>query len=511
MKFLGFYLGVHDSNLCMYDTETRDFKYVKSERKIGIKRHHADVSFIGETCAAYNFSPDYVAFSDGDRNGLGLPTLTESVTAVDNSTAPFYTGANWFNVDHHLAHVLSVWPIQRTEGLDWGIAIDGRGDHERRISIFKNPSSLSPAVFSSEQYRICHLFDFIGTKMNLKGHVDDFAGKIMGAQAYGIPQAEFINQQLASNIDQNVFSLVEDVDPKRWGHTGEIDTFFDFKQQSFRNWLASVHAITGQIVFDIFMKTFEPQQIIAYSGGCALNTVYNQMLAKRFGNIIIPPHCYDGGLSLGCIEALRILTNSEELQAPGFPFIQDDEDFGYAGVEVINETVKLLAEGKIVGWLQGRGEIGPRSLGHRALLLSPTVNNGKCLMNQVKLREDWRPFAPSVLYKEQEPYFCTDAYRPFMLHTTYCSPLAQSAIPSVVHVDDTSRIQSVDARDCPPLESYEVMLSCLHDTTGHPVVLNTSYNAGGKPIVSTRKEALDMFKNTKIDAIVLGNELIRKT
>lgn len=505
MRLLAFYLGLHDSNLSMYDTDSQEFQYLKSERLFGVKRHRADLSFVAERCESLGFIPDAVAYSDGNRNGLGSCRPTESI--VDRSPLSLFPTAKCFIVDHHLAHVLSAWPLIPTESVEYAIAIDGRGDHERRVSVFRSPANLGAPIFTSTEHRVCHLFDLIGATMGLEGHKADFAGKIMGAQAYGKADEAFVVSQLRSAVKRDLFSLVERLDQTRWNGG---DSFYRFENKGFRDWLASVHSILEEVVAEVFAEHIPPLSTVVYAGGCALNTVINDRLYRHYPNLVIPPHSYDGGLSLGCLEALRNVMGREAIVASGFPFFQGDEDMGYASDRVVREAANHLAAGKVLGWLQGKGEIGPRALGHRSLLLNPAIPNGKDLLNRIKKREEWRPFAPSVLFDRQKGFFCVEDYLPYMLRSVQSLPTSKELIPAVVHVDGTSRIQSVDATRCPGLETYQSLLLNFEQLTGLPAILNTSFNPAGRPIVSTREAAVAWFRSSSIDVLVVGDELMRK-
>lgn len=500
MKVLAFYLGNHDSNVCLYDADRGWFRYVKSERRTGIKRHRAGLDFVRETCERHGFVPDVVGYSDGDRNHLGGCAENEWVAALEPSARPCFVDARWLHVDHHLAHVLSAWPVVPTERLDGAIAVDGCGDHGRRLSVFGRPSTLAPARFSSTAHRVCNAFDRLGRRMGLTGHLADLAGKVMGAQAYGRVDPRFVEEALRDDVHADLVGFVD-------RHRDEPG-FYTLENPTFRDWLANIHAIFERVLVAVFEEHFAPTDTIVFAGGAALNTVINDRLAARFPHLVLVPHAYDGGLSLGCLEGVRLREGLERPALPHFPFLQDDEDLGYASAATIERTAAHLAAGKIVGWLQGQGELGPRALGHRSLLVNPALPDGKDVMNRVKRREGWRPFAPSVLHARQASLFTTDAYLPHMLRSVAGRPDARARIPAVIHVDGSSRVQSVDGTRCPPLATYHALLEAFEARTGVPALLNTSFNVNGKPIVATRAEAIDFARRSAIDVLVVGDEIL---
>jgi carbamoyltransferase len=161
--------------------------------------------------------------------------------------------------------------------------------------------------------------------------------------------------------------------------------------------------------------------------------------------------------------------------------------------DVTAETADLLAAGKVAGWFQGRMEFGPRALGARSILASPCQGSMKDRMNEIKDREDFRPVAPAVLEEEAEKWFSGPARSPFMLFVNRVRPEAAGRIPAVCHVDGTARVETV-SRASNPL--FHELISAFRDRTGVPVLINTSFNFGGEPIVETPADAIASFVRT---------------
>jgi len=169
-----------------------------------------------------------------------------------------------------------------------------------------------------------------------------------------------------------------------------------------------------------------------------------------------------------------------------------------------HEIAKQIADGKIIGWYQGKSESGNRALGNRSILADPRNPNIKDIINsKIKLREDFRPFAPSVLEEYYQDYFDTDQPSPYMSRIV---PVISDAIPGVTHVDRTARIQTVTKIQN---ERYYKLISAFHDITGIPMLLNTSFNCQ-EPIVETPEDAMKTFKKCGLDTLVLGGEMICK-
>jgi carbamoyltransferase len=178
--------------------------------------------------------------------------------------------------------------------------------------------------------------------------------------------------------------------------------------------------------------------------------------------------------------------------------------------DLIKTIAKFLAEGKIVGWFQGRTEWGPRALGNRSILANPCLPEMKNILNfKIKKREAFRPFAPSVLEEKIGDYFAAEGGKdlpaaPFMEKVYFIKPEKRNVIPAVVHVDGTGRLQTVNQKENP---LYYKLIKEFSRLTGEPILLNTSFNEN-EPIVNKPEEAIDCFLRTKMDVLILGNYFI---
>ncbi len=263
-----------------------------------------------------------------------------------------------------------------------------------------------------------------------------------------------------------------------------------------------------------------PSRNLCFVGGVALNCVANARLVREagFDRIWVPPCASDTGAPLGSalyhhhqtLGAPRrtVLTHAYHglaytdadietaLQAAGMTYRRLDD------AELIAKTAQDLADGRIVGWFQGRYEIGPRALGNRSILASPIVPGVRDVINaRVKFREPFRPFAPSVLAERAHEYFEIDQPDPFMTLAPRVRPEMAARIPAAVHVDGTSRIQTVEQAANP---RYHALIEAFGKLTGVPILLNTSFNKQ-EPIVARPEEAISCFLRTEIDILVLGN------
>lgn len=176
--------------------------------------------------------------------------------------------------------------------------------------------------------------------------------------------------------------------------------------------------------------------------------------------------------------------------------------------DLFSKAATSIADGKIIGWFQGRSECGPRALGNRSILADPRDPHMKDhLNNKVKFREAFRPFAPSVIWEYQQEYFDLDVPSPYMLMVSDILEEKQHLIPSVTHVDGTGRLQTVMKE---LNASFYKLIERFNDITGVPIVLNTSFNIRGEPIVETPDDAIRCFLGTGIDELYINNYLVHK-
>jgi carbamoyltransferase len=270
------------------------------------------------------------------------------------------------------------------------------------------------------------------------------------------------------------------------------------------NNVSTINELCYEVVLKMF-KQVDKNKTVIYSGGCALNVDWNRRLLDLGYKVDIQPHVYDGGLSIGCLRyGLHIL--GIEMQIPeNFPYVQDDTaPEQRPSTNVINKVADLLAQGKIVAWYQGNGELGPRALGNRSILMNPTIKNGKDILNaKVKRREWFRPFGASIKEDKCLEHFDLN-YNPYMLFT---SNVLNKDLHAVTHVDGTCRHQTVNSDQN---EDFYSLLDSFETKTGLPVLLNTSLNLGGKPIASNPQEAIELLNTTELDAVCIGNEVIIK-
>lgn len=306
------------------------------------------------------------------------------------------------------------------------------------------------------------------------------------------------------------------------------------QNQYYADIAASIQVVTEQIMLKMAQYAYRETGInkLCMAGGVALNSVANRKILAEtpFDDIYIQPAAGDGGGAVGAAlygyhallgkprnfvmehaywgEEHSASDTEEFLKENNIPYerLEDDE-------KLIGRVVDNLTRGKVIGWHQGRFEWGPRALGNRSILADPRRADMKDIVNvKIKFREPFRPFAPSVLEEKAGDYFALDdpaRHYParFMLYVTDVHEDKRGVLPAITHVDGTGRLQTVK-RELNP--KYYRLIETFGDATGVPVVLNTSFNLKGEPIVNTPGEAFNSFSKSGMDVLVLGNYLIDK-
>jgi carbamoyltransferase len=303
-------------------------------------------------------------------------------------------------------------------------------------------------------------------------------------------------------------------------------------EQRHRNLAASLQARLEEVYLGMLRKlgTATGLKAICLAGGVAFNCVANGKIFEStpFEQVYVQPAAGDAGLAVGAayyvwhqkLQKPRSFVMDHAYWGPGFSAEKIHKAIasselareGYCVTELANEELArraaaIVADGKILGWFQGRAEWGPRALGNRSIVADPRRADMKEILNRrIKHREIFRPFAPSILAEATGDWFEKSHPSPFMTLAYAVRPEKRALIPAPTHVDGTGRLQTV-TREANP--RYHALISAFRDLTGVPVVLNTSFN-DNEPIVCRPEEAIDCFLRTKMDALVLRDFLITR-
>lgn len=452
-------------------------------------------------------------------------------------------------VEHHLAHVASSYYCSPFDGLTAGFSYDASGDFASSMAV----RCEGPRMDILDRVTLPDSLGFFYTALCQYIGFDSFGEeyKVMGLAPYGEDRfADFMQKAVLLTNDGffklgkgyfgmheggqsgamteegrlimgRLFSdkLVRELGPATERGTITQREMDIAKSVQVRFEQAAIHSLKR-------MHRLVPTERLVMAGGCALNGVANARILRDtpFSQPYLQAAASDDGTCLGAaMWVWHNVVGSEErfhmqhaFWGPQYSDEQMRKTAQSAGLEVIecadeNEVVscvaKLIADGAVLGWYQGRSEWGPRALGNRSILANPAIKTMKDTINaKIKRRESFRPFAPSVLQEDVAEYFEQDIYSPFMMHVTKLKRQYREALPAITHVDGTGRLQSVDP-DSNAL--YYKLISKVKEHTGYGVVLNTSFNEN-EPVVDTPQQALDCFLRTDMDALCLGRYILQK-
>ena len=469
---------------------------------------------------------------------------------------------NIYFSDHHLSHAASAFfpspfneaVVLTADGVgEWStttVAV-GKGNNLEVKKEIQFPHSLG-LLYSAFTY-------YAGFKVNSGEY------KLMGLAPYGSPIYQDKIKKLLDikndgtfRLDQNYFNyatgltMTNDKFNKLFGHKPR-DPKTEQITQFHMDIASSIQKVTEEIMIKLAkgIRTEYGIKNLCLAGGVALNCVANGKILKEkiFENIWIQPAAGDAGGSLGAALALwyieqgnkRTISENDSMKGSylGCEYDQQqiEKELNSLGANfqtleyerLIDETVKFLTNEKIIGWFQGRMEFGPRALGGRSILGDPRSNKMQKDLNlKVKFRESFRPFAPSVLREDVNTWFDINIDSPYMLLVANINPnkkiqmteeqkkifgidklnIKKSEIPAVTHVDYSARIQTVTKSSNP---RYYDLISKFKKKTGCPVVINTSFNVRGEPIVNSPRDAFNCFMGTELDYLVIGNCILDKS
>jgi len=465
--------------------------------------------------------------------------------------------AKFHRIEHHQAHLASSFycspfdnaALLSADGLGdfastmWGTGMGSRMKIEGAIAF---PHSLGLFYSAVTQY------------LGFLRFGDEY--KVMGLAAYGQPEqlesfrdiVRFENGSSRNGfrLELDYFSHHRTGPEMSWAETDKTPTLGKLfsegmerrlgparsadqaLEQRHRNLAASLQLRLEEVYLGMLKRLADRTRLkaVCLAGGVAFNCVANGKIfdATPFEQVYVHPAAGDGGLSVGAAffvwhqilgkprsfvmdhaywgpeysrEEIRRAVELGGLAQKGCAIYELGEE------ELTHSAAAIIADGKILGWFQGRAEWGPRALGNRSIVADPRRPEMKGVLNQrIKHREIFRPFAPSILAEAASDYFEKSHPSPFMTLAYAVRSEKREKIPAPTHVDGTGRLQTV-TREANP--RYHALISAFRDLTGVPVVLNTSFN-DNEPIVCRPEEAIDCFQRTKMDALVLGDQLITR-
>jgi carbamoyltransferase len=495
--------------------------------------------------------PDMAFVLDRMRNRkerTGAPELLEQVFPGERFRGAFHA------VEHHLAHLSSAFHVSPFDEA-FALSVDGFGDFASAAWGLGRGSDIKITTRVHFPHSLGIFYQAMTQYLGFPHYGDEY--KIMGLAPYGKPAFVEDVRKLLKLQDDGRFELNlayfrhhKEIVPYQWDNgsptfddlfSGELEALLGPRRakdepldQRHRDLARSAQFVYEEAFFNILHQAHKDTgaDAIVLAGGCANNSVANGKVRRQtpFKHVYVHAAPGDAGGAIGAafvvwhkLGGARNFIMDHAYWGPGF------DDATCAGLlesrkgdlesegctvthikdeaELCRRTAAAVAEGKVIGWFQGRMEWGPRALGNRSIVCDPRRVDMKDILNaKIKRRESFRPFAPSVLEEAVGDWFEEDDHVPFMMQVFQIREDKRPLLPAVTHVDGSGRLQTVYRRTNP---RYAALIDAFREITGVPMVLNTSFNEN-EPVVCRPEEALDCFLRTKMDVLVLGDRFVER-
>src|SRR3569623_1206746 len=461
---------------------------------------------------------DHVAYSYGPYLLLGEAHHLKQRFRGARHDGPY----RWHFIEHHLAHEASAFLAAPFESCAV-LTMDGRGER----------ATTSYGVFQDRRYKRLKQVNLPHSLGLLYEAVTDYLGflhssdeyKVMALASYGEPTYAPLFRDIVRYQGEGEYEVA----PVQWEKLFGPPRLRGAELSKHHMDIArSLQLVLEETVLRMtdWLARETGEKNLAMAGGVALNCVMNARVRDqgRFENVWVQPAAGDSGTSLGAAlwtdaqqrggSVPRMWQMNHAYLGPGYDDAEIERFLQYSTqpyrrVENVAEAAAdLLAANKVIGWFQGRMEFGPRALGARSILASPIDAGMQSHLNQIKDREDFRPVAPAVLEEEDGAWFVGGRPAPFMLFVFDVQPDKVDQIPAVRHVDGTARVQTVNRSQH---ALYYDLLQAFKRRTGVPVLINTSFNTRGEPVVCSPKDAVESYCTTPLDALVIGSFILEKS
>jgi carbamoyltransferase len=442
--------------------------------------------------------------------------LRERFRGVKVGSEPY----RWHWVPHHLSHAASAFHCSSFPKAAV-LTLDGRGERATTGYAVGDGNRLEWVGQVQTPHSLGILYEQVTDYLGFLHSSDEY--KVMALASFGKPRyvAEFRD---IVRLGADGQYTIENVDlERRFGPARLKGGPLDAKHYDIAH---SLQVVLEETVLDIcrWLHAATKCDDLCMAGGVALNCVMNARLRDRgpFKRIWVQPAAGDAGTALGA----ALWVDAKERGGDERPYVMDHAYLGpeYTDAEieeflrwtkvpyrrlanVADEVAEILAQDRVIGWFQGRMEMGPRALGARSILASPIHAEMQARLNEIKDREDFRPVAPVVMEEHAAEWFGAKEQSPFMLFVYDVPADKADRIPAVRHTDGTARIQTVNHGQN---ARYYDLLAAFHRRTGVPVLVNTSFNTRGEPIVCTPRDAVECFWTSPLDALVIGSFLLEK-
>ena len=506
------------------------------------------VETLPEFANFYDAFPDLLESVCGERDlkkcGIDLVVKTfDNIQPVPEDPEPYerfcssFDGTRTlFDLEHHMCHAYQAFLASPFDDAAV-LTLDGTGENLERLH--GRSISATMAIGTANRVHVLHEILMPNSVGGLYAAVtkhlgfrDEQEGNTMALASFGSDR--FYRQvrddtvallddgdfELRRSTDGNGLSYIDamrDFCPRREKGAPLTEEHFDLA------W--SCQSLAEDIILHVaralHARTGKPR--LAMAGGVALNCVANAKILRDtpFEELYVVPNAGDRGLALGAaLYGYHVVLGGDRRYPLRHDYLGrclDERDIRAAlqmspeiefkkSVDIASECAELLAQGKIIGWVQGGAEFGPRALGHRSIIADPrTPKSKERLDTEIKCREWFRPYAPSVLAEHAHEYFDMLGPSSYMLLAVNTKTEVRDLVPAIVHVDGTARVQTVDEATEP---RYHRLISRFYELTGIPLVLNTSFNGYGEPIVESPTDAIAAFSKMGLDALAVGDYLI---
>jgi carbamoyltransferase len=429
----------------------------------------------------------------------------------------------WHFVEHHIAHAASAFhasPFMEAAVL----TLDGRGEKATTSYSVGEGNQLRWLGQVNFPHSLGLLYEKVTGYLGFLPSSDEY--KVMALASFGKPRylsffRDKVRVEAHGQYAIQPLRLEEELGPARCKGGPLEQRHYDIAH--------SLQLVLEETVLQLVQWLYESTRAenLCMAGGVALNCVLNYQIRYRgpFKRLWIQPAAGDAGTAMGAalwIDALERREQGDDERrycmehaflGPAYTDEEIEQFLRWSKVPyrrltaVAAEVAELLVHDKVIGWFQHRLEFGPRALGARSILASPLSASMQARLNEIKDREDFRPVAPVVLEEEAASWFANAVISPFMLFVNDVLPEKADIIPAVRHVDGTARIQTIN-RSQHPL--YYDLVKAFQERTGVPVLVNTSFNTRGEPIVCTPRDAVECFWTSPLDALAIGTFLLEK-
>jgi carbamoyltransferase len=470
---------------------------------------------------AYSYDPQLCEAPSADltEDGWeGLRTLYARRAPLFLKTAlPGLDPSRVVFVPHHVAHAASAYLAGPFESCSV-LVVDGRGERASHLAGHAERGRLEVLATQRLPHSIGLLYEDLTEHLGFRRSSDEY--KVMALASYGEPEFLPALREAVRVAPDGGFTVT----PLDWSALAPPVQHGEGWTRRHANLASSVQHRLQEVLRDLAVWLHERtgDRNLVMAGGVALNCVANSWLLENgpFERIWVQPAAGDAGTALGA--ALHVAHGLGDQVKPmrtaalgrGFSGVEIEVCLRTAEVayerpaDIAEATACILAEDGVVAWFQGCSELGPRALGYRSLLANPSRPGTLRRLNDIKGREQFRPVAPMVLLERAADIFEGGPIpSPYMLFTHRVKPAWQRRIAAAVHVDGTARVQTVDDAEQPLVAR---MLRAFERRTGLPVVINTSLNTAGRPMVDDPRDALELFGSAPVDALAIGPFLLRR-